>query len=266
MLSNMKRYLLIYTLGITLCALGTFRVHATTFTDATVAYTKAMADSAYVESDYATAIHIYEQLIATHGESSEVYYNLGGAYYKIDDIAHSILNYERALLLDPSNDDIKFNLELARSKAVDKNALVTELFYMRWFRDFSSMMSADSWSRVAILCFIILISSLALFIFSKKRKTKKIIFTFALLSLLCCVCANVIASGQTAKLKHRENAIIMEPSVTVRSTPSVNGTELFVLHEGKKVKIKDDSMKAWKEIEIEDGNIGWLPAGSIERI
>ena len=78
--------------------------------------------------------------------------------------------------------------------------------------------------------------------------------------------ANVIASNQTAKLMHRESAIIMEPSVTVRSTPSVNGTELFILHEGKKVTIKDDSMKAWKEIEIEDGNIGWIPAESIGRI
>ena len=107
---------------------------------------------------------------------------------------------------------------------------------------------------------------MTLFIFSKKHKTKKIIFTFALLSLLCTILANVIASGQTAKLVHRESAIIMEPSVTVRSTPSANGTELFILHEGKKVKIKDDSMKAWKEIELEDGNIGWLPAEAIERI
>jgi hypothetical protein len=127
-------------------------------------------------------------------------------------------------------------------------------------------MSADSWSKVSILCFIILISCLTLFIFSKKSKTKKIIFIFALLSLLCSVMAGVIASNQTAKLRDRRSAIIMEPSVTVRSTPSTTGTELFILHEGKKVKIKDDSMKAWKEIEIEDGNIGWLPAESIERI
>ena len=67
-------------------------------------------------------------------------------------------------------------------------------------------------------------------------------------------------------MTYRESAIIMEPSVTVRSTPSTSGTELFILHEGKKVTIKDDSMKDWKEIEIEDGNIGWLPASAIEQI
>ena len=239
---------------------------AQTFSDSTVVYTKAMADSAYAEADYATAIHIYEQLLATHGESSAIYYNLGGAYYKMDEIARAILNYERALLIDPSNADAKFNLELARSKAVDKNVIVTELFFVRWIRSFTAILSADGWAKASILCFIICIACFSLFIFGKKRKTKKIFFTFALLSLLCTILANVIASGQTDKLVHRESAIIMEPSVTVRSTPSANGTELFVLHEGKKVTIKDDSMKAWKEIEVEDGNIGWLPAEAIERI
>lgn len=262
----MKRHL-IYIIGVFLCGFSTVQhVKASTFVDSTVVYTKAMADSAYAEADYATAIHVYEQLLATYGESSSIYYNLGGAYYKVGEVARAILNYERALLLDPSNADVKFNLELARSKAVDKNMHVNELFFVRWYRDFASIMSADSWSKVAILCFIILISCLALFIFSKKSKTKKIIFIFALLSLVCTALANMIASNQTAKLLHRESAIVVEPSVTVRSTPSINGTELFILHEGKKVTIKDDSMKAWKEIEVEDGNIGWLPAEAIERI
>lgn len=245
---------------ISLCAQNT------TFSDSTVVYTKAMADSAYAKADYATAIHIYEQLLATEGEAASVYYNLGNAYYKSNDIAHSILNYERALLLDPSNEDIQFNLELARSKAVDKNAIVSELFFVRWFRDFSSIMPVDGWAKCGILCFIVLILCLTLFIFNKKSKTKKIIFIFALLSLICTILANVIASNQKDKMIYRESAIIMEPSVTVRSTPSTSGTELFILHEGKKVTIKDDSMKEWKEIEIEDGNIGWLPASAIEQI
>ena len=245
---------------ISLCAQNT------TFSDSTVVYTKAMADSAYAKADYATAIHIYEQLLATEGEAASVYYNLGNSYYKSNDIAHSILNYERALLLDPSNEDIQFNLELARSKAVDKNAIVSELFFVRWFRDFSSIMPVDGWAKCGILCFIVLILCLTLFIFNKKSKTKKIIFIFALFSLACTILSNVIASNQKDKLLHRESAIIMEPSVTVRSTPSTSGTELFILHEGKKVTIKDDSMKEWKEIEIEDGNIGWLPASAIEQI
>ncbi len=260
----MKR-LLIY-MYVCVCASISLCAQSTSFSDSTVVYTKAMADSAYATADYATAIHIYEQLLATEGEAASVYYNLGNAYYKSNDIAHSILNYERALLLDPSNEDIQFNLELARSKAVDKNAIVSELFFVRWFRDFSSIMPVDGWAKCGILCFIVLILCLTLFIFNKKSKTKKIIFIFALLSLICTILANVIASNQKDKMIYRESAIIMEPSVTVRSTPSTSGTELFILHEGKKVTIKDDSMKEWKEIEIEDGNIGWLPASAIEQI
>ena len=261
----MKRHL-ICIVGIALCSFTISNIQAATFADSAVVYTKAMADSAYAEADYVAAIHIYEQLLSMNGESAAIYYNLGGAYYKIGEVARSILNYERALLIEPSNVDAKFNLELARAKTVDTNASVPELIFIRWFCDFAAILSADSWAKVSILCFIVLILCLSSFIFSEKHKTKKIFFIFALLSLLCTVLANVIASNQTAKLMHRESAIIMEPSVTVRSTPSSSGTELFILHEGKKVTIKDDSMTAWKEIEIEDGNIGWLPAESIERI
>ena len=263
---NMKRNL-IYIVFAILCALNApVNAQNVVFADSTVIYNKAMADSAYAAADYATAIHIYEHLLSSQGEAASVYYNLGNAYFKVGDIAHSILNYERALLLSPSDDDILFNLELARSKAVDKNATVTELFFVRWYRDFSSILTVDGWAKCGILCFIILILCLTLFIFNKKSKTKKIIFIFALLSLICTILANVIASNQKDKMNYRESAIIMEPSVTVRSTPSTSGTELFILHEGKKVTIKDNSMKEWKEIEIEDGNIGWLPASAIERI
>ncbi len=264
----MKRNCICCIITVVLCCSTATALHAqtVTFADSTTVYTKAMADSAYATADYATAIHIYERLIATEGEAAPVYYNLGNAYYKSDDIARSILNYERALLLDPSNDDILFNLELARSRAVDKNAVMSELFFVRWFRDFSSILSVDGWAKCGIICFVILILCLTLFIFNKKSKTKKIIFIFALFSLVCTVLANVIAADRKEKMQCRENAIVMEPSVTVRSTPSTSGTELFVIHEGKKVRIKDDSMRDWKEIDLEDGNIGWLPASAIEQI
>lgn len=258
----MKRYLIyIY---VALCSITGLRAQA--FADSTVVYTKVMGDSAYAAADYATAIYVYEQLLENEGEAASVYYNLANGYYKQGEIARAILNYERALLLDPSNEDIQFNLELARSKAVDKNAIVTELFFVRWIRSFTAILSADGWAKASILCFIILILCLTIFIFAKNKKTKKIIFIFALLSLLGSVLAGVIASGQTRRLQQRDHAIVMEPSVTVRSTPSESGTELFVLHEGKKVKIKDDSLSAWKEVELEDGHIGWLPAAAIEKI
>jgi tetratricopeptide (TPR) repeat protein len=157
----MKRHL-IY-ICIALCSVTGLRAQA--FADSTVVYTKAMGDSAYAAADYATAIYVYEQLLANEGEAASVYYNLANGYYKQGEIARAILNYERALLLDPSNEDVQFNLELARSKAVDKNVIVTELFFVRWIRSFTAILSADGWAKASILCFIVLILCLTIFIF-----------------------------------------------------------------------------------------------------
>lgn len=226
---------------------------------------KALADSAYAAGDYTTATNMYETLLQ-NGESSVLYYNLGNAYFKSDEIALAILNYERALLLDPSNSDIRFNLELATSKTVDRISEVTEIFFVRWFRNFANLMSLDTWSKIAVATFILFVLTLALFIFGKKTGVKKTFFTLSVLFLLAAILSLAVAASQKERLTVREDAIVMPPSVVVRSTPGTSGTELFVLHEGRKVHIKDDSMNEWKEIELEDGNVGWIDAKAIERI
>ena len=127
-------------------------------------------------------------------------------------------------------------------------------------------MSVDSWAIWGIVSFLLLIVSLYFFIFSKQVVLKKVGFITGIIFLIVVVMANVFASKQKEELLNRDTAIIMSPSVTVRSTPSENGTSLFILHEGHKVNIKDDSMKDWKEIRLEDGKVGWVPVGSIEII
>lgn len=127
-------------------------------------------------------------------------------------------------------------------------------------------MSVDSWAIWGIVSFLLLIVSLYFFIFSKQVVLKKVGFITGIIFLIVVVMANIFASKQKEELLNRDTAIIMSPSVTVRSTPSENGTSLFILHEGHKVNIKDDSMKDWKEIRLEDGKVGWVPVGSIEII
>ena len=119
-----------------------------------VELTKALGDSAYSAGDYATAIDVYERLLAD-GESAVLYYNLGNAYYKEDEMAHAILNYERALRLAPSDKDIRFNLELARSKTIDRTSERIEIFFVRWFRSFASLLPLDGWARVGIILFLL---------------------------------------------------------------------------------------------------------------
>ena len=227
--------------------------------------TKAEGDSAYIKNDFASAIQIYESLLQ-QGEAPEIYYNLGNCYYKTDDIARAILNYERALLLSPGNTDIRANLEIARSKTIDKVTPVPEIFFITWIKSLVNSQSSDAWARTGIVSFLLLLVSLAIFFFTQHIKWKKMGFSAAILFLIVTVLSNLFASQQKSYLTNRNDAIILSPSVTVRSTPSESGTSLFVLHEGRKVEIKDNSMREWKEIRLEDGKVGWVPSSSIEVI
>lgn len=228
--------------------------------------TKAQADSAYIRGDYVSAIAIYEEILANKGESADIYYNLGNSYYKNNNISKSLLNLERALLLDPGDSDIRFNLDLVRSKTVDKVAFVNEVFFVTWFHSIRNWMSADQWGKVAIASFFVFTISVSLYIFGKKIGFKKIGFIVAIFAFIIVILANTFAYFQKKSLLDRRNAIIMVPSVTVKSTPTEGGTDLFILHEGHKINIKDSYMRDWVEIRLEDGNVGWVPASVIEII
>lgn len=231
-----------------------------------VVVTKAQADSAYINNDFASAVYLYENILANQGESADIYYNLGNSYFKMDNIAKAIVNYEKALVLNPADGDIRFNLELAQSKTVDKVTPMSEIFLVTWMKNLTDLMSEKGWAKMGITTFILMLSMLALYFFSKKIALKKIGFISAVCLLFICVIANIFASSQKNKAESHGEAIIMAPSVTVKSTPNDGGTDLFILHEGHKVTIKDNTMREWKEIQLEDGNVGWVPTSVIEII
>lgn len=226
---------------------------------------KLEADSAYIKGNYAQAIQIYEDILR-QGEAAEIYYNLGNSYYKSDNIARAILNYERALLLRPDNQDIRANLEIARSKTVDKIVPIPEIFFVSWGKSLINSLNIDSWARLGIVSFLLCLVAVSLFFFSKTAKLKKIGFISGVVLFTFTVLSNVFANQQKKSIEERTEAIVLTPSVTVRSTPSENGTSLFIIHEGRKIKIKDNSMREWKEISLEDGKVGWVPANSLEVI
>ena len=230
------------------------------------AVSKAKADSAYINNDFTRAVYLYENILANQGESADIYYNLGNSYFKMDNIAKAILNYEKALMLNPGNGDIRFNLELAQSKTIDKVTPMSEVFLVTWVKDLTNIMSEKGWAKAGIITFILALLCLVLYFFSKKIAFKKVGFISAACLLLICIVTNIFASSQKDKAQSHGTAIIMAPSVTVKSTPNEGGTDLFILHEGRKVNIKDNTMREWKEIQLEDGNAGWVPASVIEII
>ncbi len=230
------------------------------------AQTKEQADKAYADKDYSLAAKTYEQLLNNNGESADIYNNLGNCYYKMNELGKSILNYEKALLLNPGDGDTKANLEFVRSKTVDKIIPINEMFFVTWTKDLINTQSEKSWSKIGIVTFIITLLMIALYIFGNKIIFKKIGFISAIVLFIVCVISNIFAYEKRTDLLSHENAIIMTPSVTVKSTPNETGTNLFVLHEGTKVTIKDNTMKNWKEIKLEDGNVGWVQTKDIEII
>ena len=229
-------------------------------------YTLSDADSAYIQGDYLTAIGIYESIIENQGVNATLYMNLGNCWLKRDEVAKAILNYERAYLIDPSDPDIRFNLELARTKTVDKVNPVNQLFIVVWFKKLLALLDVNGWAVLTVMLFALTILLIGLFLFSKKTGMRKISFSFSAFFLLLSILSFIFATTQMGNIRNRDTAIIMSPSVTVKSTPSSGGTDLFIIHEGRKVKILDSSMKEWVEIRLEDGNTGWVPVNVMEII
>ena len=185
--------------------------------------------------------------------------------YKAGKIAPAILNYERCLLLDPGDSDARFNLQMARQKTIDKIEPVGDFFLVKWFKSVENLGSADSWAKTGIVCFLLFIGCLILFFFSRWVRLKKIGFYLGVLFIIMVVFANIFASDQKDEMINRKHAIVFAPTVTVKSSPDASGTDLFVLHEGTNVTVKS-TLGEWSEIELEDGNVGWMPSKDIEKI
>ena len=229
------------------------------------AVTKAEADSAYVQERYQQAAKDYEALLK-QGVSADLYYNLGNCYYRMDQMTQAVLNYERALLLSPGDKDIRFNLQMARSKTIDKITPESEMFFVTWYRSLVNVMSVDGWARTALVALIVAIVLALFYLFSDRIWLRKIGFFGGIIALLLFLVGNLFAWQQKSNLTQRTGAIIIKSAVNVKSTPSKNGTDLYILHEGTKVTVTDSSMREWRKIRVADGKEGWLEVSEIEVI
>lgn len=227
--------------------------------------TKQNADDEYKKGNYQQAIKDYEELLKK-GPNMHIYYNLGNAYYRTDNITHAVLNYERALLLSPGNSDIRFNLQMARSKTIDKISPKSEMFFITWYRTVVNLTSVDKWAHISVTAISLTLVLVLCYLFSKRLLLRKIGFYGAILSMFIFVFSNIFAYEQKKILTNRNGAIVIVPSVAMRKTPVLTGEQSAVIHEGTRVEIIDDTMKDWKLVELGDGRVGWLKTSNIERI
>ncbi len=223
------------------------------------------ANRKYTNGDYAQAINQYEMILEQGYESAALYYNLGNAYYKQNIIDQAILNYERALLLKPNDEDIKYNLEMAKRLTVDRIDKLPEFFLAVWIKNIVHWFSSNQWAIISICAFLLALIFIYIYLYTQKYGLKKLSFWLGLALVLVTIFSLIFSYQQKKKIIVKDTAIVMSPSVTVKSSPDISGTDLFVIHEGTKVWLQDQ-VGEWKEIKLSDGSKGWLRAEDIEEI
>lgn len=224
-----------------------------------------IANNAYNNGLYDSALTTYNRIIDNNIESGELYYNMGNAYFKTDDIASSILYYEKAKKLLPNDENIKYNLSIVNSMIVDKIDKVPELFYERWWNFFYNMLNTDSWAIFSLISFSLFVITIGLFILSRKRSSRKLSFFIGMFFLFTTTTSTILAYQKYYLSIDHNEGIVFTSSITIKSSPTQNAVDLFVIHEGTKVKIVD-RIDNWVEIKIKNGSIGWLPEKSIKEI
>jgi tetratricopeptide (TPR) repeat protein len=219
----------------------------------------------YNKGDHAGALRLWHEIADEGLYSPALYYNMGNAAFKSGKTALSILWYEKALLMKPFDEDIRYNLEIARSYVTDRFDTIPELFVLRWFRMMSLVLDSNGWAVLTVLLFALCLVLLLLWLFSGKPGVKRMTLAAALFSITLTLFSLALYHGNRAITIKKRSAVILSPAETGMSSPGTGGKELFVIHEGTKVKIEEEAGE-WIRIRLPDGNVGWITSGSIGKI
>lgn len=233
------------------------------------------ADSLYEKQDYQQAAELYNQCLSTEGTSSDIYYNLGNAYYRLGRTSQAILAYERALRLNPANTDARTNLEFVNARIVDKKG-ETGSFIYNTIVDITNLAHSNTWAILAMVAFILTIAGVCVYIFLDRITLRKIGFFGSIITALLFVAFVLLSINARSIAEDTSNAIITaETSMlsTVPRTPANHDEEAMLLHEGTKVRIlrtialQSDSIgNTWHEVQVDNRHRAWINNADIEKI
>jgi tetratricopeptide (TPR) repeat protein len=215
--------------------------------------------------NYDGALQSWTEIYNNGYRSASLCYNIGNAYFKLNNIPLAILFYERAYKLNPSDEDINYNLQIARTLIVDRFQEIPELFFVRWYDYVSLFFSSNRWARISIISFILSLIFLSLYIYSAGYRSKVAGFWLAVALFVISAASFVFSERNKYLVYDSHKAIITTPVVSGKSSPDSSGNDLFVLHEGTKVSV-EDAVGEWLEIRLSDGNKGWVPVSSLNII
>ena len=220
------------------------------------------ANTLYNENAFDSALVIYKDIVDQGYSSATLYYNIGNTYYKLRNYPLAIYYYEKSLKLEPNNEDTKHNIEIAKLFLTDKIEAVPELFIKTWWNKLSNSFSANTWAILTLILIGATLACIFFYITAKSRILKKSMFFIGILMIILMTSSLSISAKKYNYISTHNEGIIITPTITIKSSPSTSGVDLFVLHEGSKVKILDNT-DGWEKIKIANGSIGWLPSTSV---
>jgi tetratricopeptide (TPR) repeat protein len=230
----------------------------------TIQSLKLKADDAYSKGKYQDAIESYEAALQK-GKSANLYYNLGNAYYRTDNVTRAIINYEKARLLAPGDEDIIHNLEVARSKTIDNIQPGEKIFFKVWFENIKTSMNIDAWATLSLVSLIVALLLFLVYLFVKQMTVRKVAFYLSACLVIIFIFGNVFASQLKDFTTNSKCAVIVSPTATAKKTPTDQGADACILHEGTRADIID-ALKGWYEIRLADGTEGWISEKDVEVI
>ncbi|MGB7842401.1 MAG: tetratricopeptide repeat protein [Salinimicrobium sp.] len=223
------------------------------------------ANAAYANEDYREAISLYEQILKNGETSADLHYNLGNAHYKLSHIAPSIYHYEKALQMDPGDEDVKNNLEFARNMAVDAIDEGPKEGFSDLFSRGTGLFTASGWGWIAIFGMLLFVVFFLAYYFSRRTLIKRIFFICGMFFLLFALSSAGIGAMKLWLDQESSFAIVFSEEADVKSEPNLGSTDVFQLHEGTKVKVTED-FQDWFEIELPNGNQGWMLKNELKRL
>ncbi len=231
-----------------------------------------MADSAYTADNYILAEALYSEAISRFGTSSTLFYNLGNAYYRQGNLGKAIVNYERALKLDPTNADASANLEFVKGKIADRQLDESSILDRLW-GNLVTGLKADTWAWVSIILFALFLAGALTYLFSSVVIVKKVSFFGGIIVFVVCALSIVISFAAANRATTDRYAVVLPPSAQLSTTPREarnQSEEAFLLHEGTKVEIVDSVTSnvdgKWYEVLVGPGKRAWIKATDVERI
>lgn len=227
--------------------------------------TKASADNEYSKGNYQAAIKKYEQLLKKT-PSAELYYNLGNAYYRTDNIPKAIIAYEKAQRLMPGNADIAHNLSVARSKTIDKMQPQQETFIVAGWNAFVNMFNTNTWAIISIGSLLIIVLLTLTYLFADMVILRQLGFYGAIVLLVIFIISNICAYSQLKRLKSDDDAIVIQSACNVKKSPEAKAADAAIIHEGTHITITDETIDGWYEVLLDDGTEGWITDDAVERI